>query len=192
MPPAPRHKVFVSYHHEQDQGRRDRFERLFADRYDIMDSRSVRVGAIPNGLDLDEISRRIRDNYLSDSTVTVVLIGKDTWRRKHVDWEVAATVRGTDSNPRSGLLGIVLPSHPSFGEDDYDPYTIPPRLHDNIECGFAKLYDWSGSPSEVAAWIDTAYRRRKQINPDNSHVRFAKNWKGPRWYPQKRFSARVG
>ena len=192
MPPAPRHKVFVCYHHGKDQGRRNRFERLFTDRYDIMDSRSVRVGDIPNGLGLDEISRRIRDNYLSGSTVTVILIGKDTWRRKHVDWEIAATVRDTDANPRSGLLGILLPSHPSFGEDDYDPYTIPPRLHDNIECGFAKLYDWSGSPGEVAGWIDAAYRLRKQINPDNSHVRFAKNWKGPRWYPQKRFSEREG
>ena len=59
---------------------------------DVMDSRSVKIGAIPNGLTLDEISRRVRDDYLSDSTVTVVLVGKDTWRRKHVDWEIAATL----------------------------------------------------------------------------------------------------
>ena len=85
-----RHKVFVSYHHENDQGNRNRFERLFVDGYDVMDSRSVKIGAIPNGLTLDEISRRVRDDYLSDSTVTVVLVGKDTWRRKHVDWEIAA------------------------------------------------------------------------------------------------------
>ena len=185
MPKARRHKVFVSYHHEKDQGRRNRFEKLFADVYDIMDSRSVKMGDIPNGLDLDEISRRIRDDYLSDSTVTVVLVGKDTWRRKHVDWEIAATVRDTDANPRSGLLGILLPGHPSFGKDDYDPYVIPPRLHDNVECDFAELYDWSESPKEVAAWVHEAYQRRQQINPDNSHVRFAKNWKGPRWYPEK-------
>ncbi len=150
MPAASRHKVFVSYHHEKDQGPRNRFEKLFADVYDIMDSRSVKIGDIPNGLNLDEISRRIRDGYLSDSTVTVVLVGKDTWRRKHVDWEIAAPVRDTDANPRSGLLGILLPGHPSFGEGDRDPYVIPPRLHDNVECGFAKLYDWSDSPKEVA------------------------------------------
>ena len=41
---VPRHKVFVSYHHQNDQGYRDRFERMFADVYDIMDSRSVRIG----------------------------------------------------------------------------------------------------------------------------------------------------
>ena len=114
MTPVPRHKVFVSYHHEKDQGRRNRFERLFADVYDIMDSRSVRIGDLPNGLNLDEINRRIRDNYLRDASVTVVLVGKDTWRRKHVDWEIAATLRDTDANSRSGLLGILLPSHPCF------------------------------------------------------------------------------
>ena len=188
----PRHKVFVSYHHENDQGYRDWFERFCADVYDIMDSRSVNLGDIPNGLNLDEVSRRIRDDHLSDSTVTVVLIGRDTWRRKHVDWEIAGTVRDTDANPRSGLLGIILPTHPSFGEDEYDPYTIPPRLHDNVECDFAELYDWSESPHEVARRVDSAYRRRDRIDPNNSFIRFAKNWKGPRWYPQKRGAGRRG
>ena len=180
-----KHKVFVSYHHENDQESRNRFERLFAGVYDILDSRSVKIGAIPNGLPLDEISRRVRDDYLSDSTVTVVLIGQDTWRRKHVDWEIAATLRDTDANPRSGLLGIFLPTHPSFNREDHDPYTIPPRLHYNVECGFADLYSWSESPADVAGWVDRAYRRRSTIIPDNSSVRFAKNWNGPQWYPQK-------
>ena len=180
-----KHKVFVSYHHENDQGSRNRFERLFVGVYDIMDSRSVKLGAIPNGLTLDEISRRVRDDYLSDSTVTVVLIGQDTWRRKHVDWEIAAMLRDTDANPRSGLLGILLPTHDSYNTENYDPYTIPPRLHYNVECGFADLYSWNESPDDVAGWVDRAYRRRSTIIPDNSSIRFAKNWKGPRWYPQK-------
>ena len=178
-----RHKVFVSYHHENDQDYRDRFERLFADVYNIMDSRSVRLGDIPKGLDTDEVARRIRDGYLRDSTVTVVLIGTDTWRRKHVDWEIAATVRQTEFNPRSGLLGIFLPAHPSYGPSTYNPYIIPPRLHYNVECDFAELNDWNESPTIVAGWIDAAFRRRNEVIPDNSSVRFAKNWRGDRWYP---------
>ena len=97
-----RHKVFVSYHHENDQRRRDSFERAFADVYNIMDSKSVRIGGIPSSLNTDEVARRIRDDYLKDATVTVVLVGEDTWRRKHVDWEIAATVRDTDANPGAG------------------------------------------------------------------------------------------
>ena len=181
-----RHKVFVSYHHENDENYRNRFDRLFSDVYDIMDSRSVEIGDIPAGLNVDEVARRIRDGYLRDATVTVVLIGKDTWSRKHVDWEIAATIRKTEANDRGGLLGIFLPSHPSFGEDECDEYTIPPRLHYNVEAGYAELFDWSESPPDVAGWIDDAFRRRRTVSPDNSSVRFAKNWKGTRWYPQKR------
>ena len=143
MPRIPRHKVFVSYHHEDGQGFRNRFEELFAEVFDIMDSRSVRPTDIPNGLQVDEINRRIRDDYLSDTTVTIVLVGKNTWRRKHVDWEISATVRNTEANPRSGLVGVLLPTHSSFGRDNYDPYTMPPRLYANIKCGFARLYTWS-------------------------------------------------
>ena len=187
-----RHKVFVSYHHENDEDYRNRFERMFVEVYNIMDSRSVNLGDIPKGLLIDEVSRRVRDDHLSDSTVTVVLIGIDTWRRKHVDWEIAGTVRDTPANPRSGLLGIILPSHQSFNREHYGPYTIPPRLHDNVECGFAEVYDWSESPLDVAGWIDSAFRRRGRIDPDNSFVRFAKNWKGPRWYPQERRPDRRG
>ena len=153
MPRTPRRKVFVSYHHENDQRLRNRFESLFADVYDILDSRSVRIGAIPKGLHTDEISRRIRDDYLCDSTVTVVLIGKDTWSRKHVDWEIAATIRDTEANPRSGLVGIFLHAHSPFGKVDHDPYTIPPRLYDNVVCGFAKLYSWS-EVAERGGWLD--------------------------------------
>ena len=188
MATVRRHKVFVSYHHENDEQYRSSFERAFADVYNIMDSRSVRIGGIPSGLNTDEVARRIRDDYLTDATVTVVLIGEDTWRRKHVDWEIAATVRDTNANRRGGLIGILLPSHPSFRSDRYYPYTIPPRLHYNVDCGFAKVYKWSDSPDTVANWIDEAFTRRNSVQPDNGFVRFRKNRKGPRWYPQRRQS----
>ena len=78
MPRVRRHRGFVSYHHENDQRRRNSFERAFADVYNIMDSRSVRTWHIPSGLNTYEVPRRICDDYLKDATVTVVLIGEDT------------------------------------------------------------------------------------------------------------------
>ena len=44
-----RHKVFVSYHHANDQYYRNRFEQLFSSTYDIMVSKSVQIGD-PNSL----------------------------------------------------------------------------------------------------------------------------------------------
>ena len=39
-----RHKVFVSYHHDNDQYYKDYFKTLFADIYDTMVSKSVEDG----------------------------------------------------------------------------------------------------------------------------------------------------
>lgn len=80
-----RHKVFVSYHHANDQDYRNYFEGLFANIYDIMVSKSVQIGDIDPYTPTDRIRQIIRDKYLHDSTVTVVLIGCETWKRKHVD-----------------------------------------------------------------------------------------------------------
>ncbi len=176
-----RHKVFVSNHHARDQGYRDRFERLFAHNHDIMVSRSVQIGDIPPYLTTETVRQKIRDEYLSDSTVTVVLIGMETWQRKHVDWEIASSIRHTGFNPRSGLLGILLPSYHKPSPDEYQPSTIPPRLYDNIKCKFASIHDWSENPLEVSKWIHDAFLRRDKVTPDNSFPTSAHNRTGLQW-----------
>jgi len=176
-----RHKVFVSYHHANDEWDRDRFEELFSNQHDILVSKSVQIGDINPLLKTDTIRQKIRDEYLRDSTVTVVLIGEDTWKRKHIDWEIGASIRQTQYNSRSGLIGIILPSYPRNNISEYTHRTIPPRLHDNIECGFAKIYNWSDSPSEVEQWIHEAFERRNKVNPDNSFSSFVNNRSGSGW-----------
>jgi len=179
---ATRHKVFVSYHHLNDQWDREQFDQLFSEYYDIMISKSVQIGDIDPNLKTDTIRQKIRDEYLRDTTVTVVLIGKETWKRKHADWEIGASIRHTKLNPRSGLLGIFLPDHLDYGRDKYNPYIIPPRLHYNTKCGYAKLYHWSDKPAIVAQWIHEAFDRRSKIEPDNSYPSFIYNRSGERWY----------
>ncbi len=175
-----RHKVFVSYHHANDQYYRNRFEELFSDDYDILVSKSVQIGDIDTYLPTDTIRQKIRDEYLRDSTVTVVLIGTETWKRKHVDWEIASSIRQIKYNLRSGLIGILLPSHPYYA-NSYDPHIIPPRLYDNLERGFAKLYNWSEDPNAVHDWIHQAFQRRNTVIPDNSYPNFVNNRSGDRW-----------
>ncbi len=175
-PSGHRHKVFVSYHHENDQNYRNRFETLFGKVFDIMVSKSVQIGELGPYLQTETIRQKIRDDYLRDSTVTVVLIGTETWKRKHVDWEIGASIRHTNFNPRSGLLGIYLPTYQQkdhYGR--YDPAGIPPRLLDNVKCGFADLHSWSNDPNEVQKWIHTAFENRNKILPDNSYTSFVNN-----------------
>jgi len=190
-----RHKVFISYHHANDQHYRDLFEGIFSaeaevkkslaeilygQSHDIFISRSVQIGEIDTSLSTDTIRQKIRDEYLRDSTVTVVLVGSETWKRKHVDWEIGSSIRNTRYNPRSGLLGILLPTYPYTSPSKY---TIPPRLYYNIKCGYAKLYHWNNDPNTVCQWIQEAFDRRQKIEPDNSYPNFINNKSGVRWYP---------
>ncbi len=177
----PRHKVFISYHHLRDQAYRDRFENLFAEIQDIMVSRSVQIGDLDPNLKTETLRQKIRDEYLRDSTVTVVLVGAETWKRKHVDWEIGASIRQTQYKTRSGLMGIILPTYPRSDPTKYYPYTIPPRLYDNIKCEFAAIYNWSEDAAIVQQWIHEAFKRRDQINPNNSFPSFINNHSGDRW-----------
>ena len=175
------HKVFVSYHHANDQGFRTSFESLFVLTYSVFISKSVQIGEISLWLDADTVRAKVRDEYLQDSTVTVVLIGSNTWQRRHVDWEISSSIRQTKLSSRSGLLGILLPTHPSYHTDTYDGGIVPPRLVDNQVCGYAKIYNWSNDPTQVSAWIEAAYERRSTVDPDNSYPHFVNNKSGDRW-----------
>ena len=84
------HKVFISYHHQNDQLYKDRLVDL-AEQCSIFIDASVDTGDISDHLSDQSIRETIRDEYLRDSTVTIVLVGTETRRRKHVDWESTKT-----------------------------------------------------------------------------------------------------
>ena len=179
-----RHNVFISYHHANDQYYKNEFEKLFSNYYDILVTKSVQIGDINPSLPTERIRQKIRDEYLRDSTVTVVLIGADTWKRKHVDWEIGSSLRQTQYNSRSGLIGVLLPDYHSYYNVEYGKFnhnSIPPRLSDNLKNNYAKIYDWSNNPSDVQQWIHDAFERRNKLNPDNSFPSFINNRSGQYW-----------
>ena len=129
---ALRPKVFISYHHADDQEYKDRLVRALDSKFV---DKSVSQGDIHDeSLPLDEIRWRIRDDHIADATVTIVLIGPCTWQRKHVDWEISASIIDRRNNQRCGLLGLLLPTHPDYHKrsSDRNPRLLPPRLARNI------------------------------------------------------------
>jgi hypothetical protein len=176
-----RHKVFLSYHHALDENYRKIFELRFGNAFGAILPGSVKDGDIDPRLPAETIRQKIRDDYLRDTSVTVVLVGAQTWQRKHVDWEIASSIRDTMANPRSGLLGILLPTYPRTDPTKYNPRTIPPRLYDNIQCGFAVIYNWSENATHVQDWIHQAYLRKGTKQPDNTRASFGKNRTGDAW-----------
>lgn len=157
---TPRHRVFLSFHHANDEQYKLRFEELFHASERILHSRSVNDGDINPRMRSQNIRKIIRDDYLGSSTVTVMLVGTGTWRRKHVDWEIASSLRNMPGNRRSGLVGLVLPNRWHHDLLGLKPATMPQRLVENVRHGYARLYRWTEDAGEMARVIHEAWLRR--------------------------------
>lgn len=103
------HRVFISYHHANDQWYKNELIR-WGKAHDIFIDGSVEMGEIPENWDADKIREYIRDEHLKDTTVTILLVGTETKNRKHVDWELFSSMYDGKKNKKSGLLIINLPS----------------------------------------------------------------------------------
>ena len=159
-------KVFVSYHHENDQAYYDRFAALFADRYDIITDTSIdRIIASADALYQPQV---IREQHITGSSITIILCGIESWKRRWIDWEIHMTL-----NILHALLGICLPTNPRNADGTV---TVPDRLHTNIVRGYAHFIHWTEDPQFLRAAIDCSLEKAHQPgNRDNSAPRMERS-----------------
>jgi hypothetical protein len=153
---AVKRKIFVSYHHDGDQAYYDAFSKAFHDTYDVITDNSLQRQI--DSENVDYVMRRIRENYITGSSCTIVLVGKDTHARKYVDWEIKATLDASH-----GLIGVRLPTAPVTAQNTV---TVPARLHDNIESGYARWVSWAditASAQACQAHIEAANAKDKRL-----------------------------
>jgi hypothetical protein len=129
-PQQVKRRVFVSYHHFGDQYYYDEFARMFADTYNVVMDNSLERKIQSD--DVEYVMRKIREEYVTGSSCTIVLCGLETPYRKFVDWEIAATL-----DKYHGLIGVKLPTVPVVN----DGCSKPDRLQDNINSGYA-IWTW--------------------------------------------------
>lgn len=170
-----KHKVFVSYYHKDDQKYKNYIDNNFKD---IIINKSVMDNDIDSDNSDEYIKRLIREDYISDSSVIVVLVGKNTKTRKHIDWEMYAGLRGS-INGNSGLVGILLPEMQRI-DNKYYYDDIPDRLADNIKSGYCKMYNWDYAIRNFKLIIDEAFENRIKLknNIDNTRVQMKINTTG--------------
>lgn len=153
-----RRKVFISYHHD-DQAEVNQFIHTFDHLHDVFIFRALGLANdIINSNDTNYVMRRIREDYLKDSTVTIVLAGRCTWARRYVDWEIQASLRNGQTVIPNGLLGIVLPSATASPR-------APERLLLNLQgsdhtLGYARWQWYPQSIEQLAGLIEDAYQAR--------------------------------
>ena len=198
-----RHKVFISYYHADDQLYKYQLENMrYFDRdkmrfESVFEDCSVRNGDIDYSLSSEQIRKTIRDYYIQDATVLILLCGRNTKRRKHVDWEIHAAMYNSDINPQMGILVINLPSISQHvrashnGEEELiDPNTtwvkcntdrlynessypfMPDRIIDNFVLDKPiTVVNWStiqNNPEKLMRFIDNAFVNRNKFKYDHS------------------------
>lgn len=153
-----RRKCFISYHHA-DQEAVNQFVRDFQHEQGSLIARGLgqeMTDDIIDSTNTDYVMSQIRRRFLSDSTVTIVLLGRCTWARRYVDWEIQSSLRRGETTTPNGLLGIKLPSFTSF----------PSRFHDNLSSDFprkdcfARHMGYPNSTQSLVDGIEAAYARR--------------------------------
>ena len=134
-------KVFISYHHKGEQKIVDDFIEEFSEEYDVFTDSSLSDAADSEDTEyLNEVCREA----IKGTSVTIVMIGKQTGCRKFVDWEIRYSL-----HLEHGLVGISRPNR----EDT----CVPKRLLDNKTSGYAKWYTYPSSASSLKSMIDEAY-----------------------------------
>jgi hypothetical protein len=170
----PKRKTFVSYYHHDDQRYRGLFENLFGD---LAVSKSVEAGDIDADNSDEYCKQLIQQDFLSDTTVLVVLIGPKTKCRKHVDWEISGALNVKVGETHAGLLGLILPPHPNFGSDKASYDLMPARLADNFKTGYALVADWTADRVRLQSLLELAfdYRSSRSDKRDNSRIQMRRD-----------------
>jgi len=198
-----RHRVFISYYHHDDQRYKDylikmqEFNIETMQMQSIFEDFSVHENEIDDtGLSSEQIRCIIRDEYIKDATVLILLCGENTKKRKHIDWELHAAMYDSPANRQMGIIVINLPTInqgirasseeekpllSDFGQwysidnraefEAQYPY-MPSRIIDN----FVKevpitVVEWSrieNHPTILKQLIDNAFNRRFDFTYDHS------------------------
>lgn len=149
-------KVFISFHHKNDEIYCDSFKQLFSEQYEVFTDRSL-DDEIESDND-EYIHRTIREKNIRGTSTTIVLCGAETWKRKHVDWEIHSTLQMGHA-----LLGIGLPT----AVYENGGVKVPNRYHVNYISNFAPWISWTTDPQTVKAAIESALSRNTRLI-DNS------------------------
>jgi hypothetical protein len=166
-----RHKVFIFYHHD-DQHQVNQFINIFDNTRDTFIVRVLGLSNdIINSTDTSYVMRRIRELYIKDSTVTVVLLGNCTWARRYVDWEIQASLYSSTTSQPNGLLGIKLPNSKNVNYPDRLNRNLLSDTNTQNDC-YARVIDYPTNIISLVSYIQDAFNARTSrkhliVNPRN-------------------------
>lgn len=158
-------QVFFSFHYQRDIFRVNTIRK-----HDLTKNSLAEAGYVDHSLweksklQGDAALRKLIDDGLAGSSVTVVLIGYETAGRRWVDYEIRQShVRG------NGMLGIYINRIPSIndttdprGKNPLDDHTTIVQGQTVKLSSIYKTYDWVGDSgyANFGAWVEAAAKAK--------------------------------
>lgn len=169
------HKTYLS-HHPDDQSQVGQF----LEQFDYLNNLAIHrpQGELEQDIEREDnkhkLIHKMRQRYLKDSTVTLLLLGPCTYTQRSVDLELLASLHhGQDvmADPDEDILpnGLVAVMLPHYQENGF-----PDRLNENLRVSetqpipYAKVIPYPDDKATLAAAIKEAYTRRQTLLPNNT------------------------
>lgn len=157
-------RVFISYH-KADTKARDHIEVLLKDN-------GIPFYAVSRNVNFDgEHHQYIKDTILqgmNDCDVLLCIVGKDTYTRPHVDWELHEALKG-NIHTRRGILAVMLEKR-GDSKNNIDYATFPNRLEDNED--YIVIEQYASLQDRLKDALDKALdnSRNKDMQVNNSRL----------------------
>lgn len=157
-------KVFISYH-RADTKAREHIE-------DLLKDNDIPFYAVPKDVNFDgEHHQYIKDTILqgmNDCDVLLCIVGKDTYTRPHVDWELHEALKG-NIHTRRGILAVMLEKR-GDSKNNIDYATFPNRLEDNED--YIVIEQYASLQDRLKDALDKALgnSRNKDMQVNNSRL----------------------
>ncbi len=134
-------RVFVSYHHGLNKGHAEKIQSIIQSLgyNDISITDEIKIEDEDTKTE-ETIRREIRDRFLREVDVTIVIVGQDSINRKHIDWEIRSSIYRFE-NSREGSIVVV---NALADENRGSKWIMDPELIDLVDVG--------KSPEKIRFW----------------------------------------
>lgn len=142
--------VFISYDRENDGQHFAKISNILIDYVNFTYRGTIKD--ISKANDSEYVIGEMMHGELKKAEITVVLCGKQTFKKKFIDWEISAAL----SN-RQALMGIILPD---YIKSQTGRIVVPERLMDNVKSEYASCIGWSNDPVYIYKNIQKNIRHK--------------------------------
>ena len=154
-------KIFISYH---------RADRKYKDKIiNILKKHNYKYFCVDENKSFDGLTHQhIADficSEMKDCDVLLCLVGRETFSRPHVDWEIHTALKGIVGE-RKGIVGVMLENRED-SKNEIDLNTFPTKFKDNFD--YVVLEQFASINNRIEYAVNLAMKNRDDYRIQVTH-----------------------